>query len=54
MTKLIKERINSIINNISSKKEKMEEMQLSNNKRIVHSSGRRSDEYGYFNRMDNL
>ncbi len=54
MTKLIKERFNSLINNISSKKEKIEEVQLSSNNRIVHSSGGRCDEYGYFNRMDNL
>lgn len=54
MTKLIKEKFNSLINNISSKKEKIEEVQLSNNNRIVRSSGGRSDEYGYFNRMDNL
>ncbi len=54
MTKLIKERINTIINSISSKKETTEEVQLSNSKKIVHSTGDRSDEYGYFSRMENL
>jgi len=54
MTKLIKEKFNTIINTIASKKEIAQKKELSSNDRIVHSKGVRSDEYGYFNRMENL
>ncbi len=54
MTKLIKEKINTIINTISSKKETIQNSFVSNEHRIERSNRGGSDEYGYVSRMENL
>ncbi len=54
MNKLIKEKLNSILNCRSSKKEASERIELSDNDRIIRSKSFKHDEYGYFNGMENL
>ncbi len=54
MTKLIKEKIHTIINTISPKKETIQHLITSNKNRIERSKRGGSDEYGYVSRMENL
>ena len=54
MTKLIKDKFNTIIDSITSKKEASQHMEPSKNTSIVRSNSSKHDEYGYFNRMENL
>ncbi len=54
MTKFIKDKFNTILNGISSKKEGSDRIELSDNDRIIRSKCFKHDEYGYFNSMENL
>ncbi len=53
MTKLIKQKINTLINTLSSKKETNHSVG-SNKDKVVPSQRKTNSDYGYLSRMQNL